>query len=401
MKTNKTLTAPKGFLASGLYCGIKRSGKNDLALLYCPKGAVSAAMFTTNKVVSAAVTVCKANVKTAKTYAAIINSGNANTCTGNKGLAAARLMCAKTAQMLGLKPQQVLLASTGIIGHQLPIEKITTGIEGAAKKLTDKPTGGLAFAKGIMTTDTRCKQAYCTVKIGGKTITLAGTVKGAGMVGPNMATTIGVFTTDAAISKSLLQKALSIAIGQSLNRLTVDGHQSTNDTAMILASAQAGNKPIRKQDAAFKKFTAALVELCTDLAKQMALDAEGATRMFTVVIDGASTKEQALTAARAVANYDLVKCAIHGGDPNWGRIICAIGSSGVKINPDKLTCSIGGITVFRNGQPVSFDPKKVSRIICQKEHIIVANLGVGKHSDFCYGCDLSREYVTINADYHT
>jgi len=252
-----------------------------------------------------------------------------------------------------------------------------------------------------MTTDTRCKQAYCTVKIGGKTITLAGTVKGAGMVGPNMATTIGVFTTDATISKSLLQKALSIAIGQSLNRLTVDGHQSTNDTAMILASAQAGNKPIRKQDAAFKKFTAALVELCTDLAKQMALDAEGATRMFTVVTDGASTKEQALTAARAVANYDLVKCAIHGGDPNWGRIICAIGSSGVKINPDKLTCSIGGITVFRNGQPVSFDPKKVSKIICQKEHTIVVNLGAGKDSDFCYGCDLSREYVTINADYHT
>jgi len=399
--TNKTITAPKGFLAAGLYCGIKKSGKNDLALMYCPTGAVAAAMFTTNKVVSAAVTVCKEHTKTAKTYAVIVNSGNANTCTGTRGLAAARAMCGKTAQMLALKPQQVLLASTGIIGHQLPIDKITTGIEKASAKLSDSASGGLAFAKGIMTTDIRCKQACKTVKIGGKTITLAGTVKGAGMVGPNMATTIGIFTTDAAISKALLQKALSLAIGQSLNRLTVDGHQSTNDTAILLASGQAGNKSITKNDTAFKKFAQALIELCTDLAKQMALDAEGATRMFTVVINGANTKEQALIAARAVANYDLVKCAIHGGDPNWGRIICAVGSSGVKLNGDKLSCSIGGVTVFRNGQPVHFDPKQVSRIIKQKEHTIVVNLGAGKHSDFCYGCDLSREYVTINADYHT
>jgi glutamate N-acetyltransferase/amino-acid N-acetyltransferase len=398
---NKTITAPKGFWAAGLFSGVKTSGKPDLAILHCPAGAISAAVFTTNKVVSAAVVVCKEHAKTAKTYAVVVNSGNANTCTGTKGLAAARLMCAKTAQMLGLRPQQVLLASTGIIGHSLPIEKITSGIVKAAKKLSDSPTGGLAFAKAIMTTDTRCKQAVRSVTIRGKKITLAGTVKGAGMVGPNMATTIGVFTTDAAISKAMLQKTLSIAIGQSLNRLTVDGHQSTNDTAIILASGLAGNKPIRKQDNSFRKFANAITELCTDLAKQMALDAEGATRMFTVVIHGAATKEQALIAARAVANYDLVKCAIHGGDPNWGRIICAVGSCGIPLNPDKLTCSIGGVTVFRNGQPVSFDPKKVSRIIRQKEHTIEVWLGIGKYDDFCYGCDLSREYITINADYHT
>jgi glutamate N-acetyltransferase/amino-acid N-acetyltransferase len=398
---NITLTSPKGFRAAGLFCGIKQSGNNDLALLSCPAGAVSAAMFTTNKVVSAAVTVCKEHAGNAKTYAVVVNSGNANTCTGTKGLAAARLMCAKTAQMLGIKPRQVLLASTGIIGHALPIEKITKGIENASKKLSDSAAGGLAFARGIMTTDTRCKQAYCTVTVGGKKVTLAGTVKGAGMVGPNMATTIGIFTTDAAISKTLLQKALSVAIGQSLNRLTVDGHQSTNDTAIILASGQARNKPIIKQDDDCRKFNSALIALCTDLAKQMALDAEGATRMFTVQIQGAATQADALKAARAVADYDLVKCAIHGGDPNWGRIICAVGSCGIKLNPDKLTCTIGGVTVFRNGQPVSFDPKKVSRIICQKEHTIIVNLGVGKYSDFCYGCDLSRDYVTINADYHT
>ena len=397
----KTITSPKGFRAAGLFCGVKQSGKPDLAILYCPGGATAAAMFTTNKIVSAAVTICKEHAKNAKTYAVVVNSGNANTCTGTKGLAAAKLMCAKTAQMLGLKPQQVLLASTGIIGHPLPIEKITSGIARAAKKLSEAPAGGLAFAKAIMTTDTRCKQAVRSVTIRGKKVTLAGTVKGAGMVGPNMATTIGIFTTDAAVSKAMLQKALSVAIGQSLNRLTVDGHQSTNDTAILLASGKAGNKPIRKADGDFKKFAGALTALCTDLAKQMALDAEGATRMFTVVIHGAATQEQALIAARAVANYDLVKCAIHGGDPNWGRIICAVGSCGVKLNPDKLTCSIGGVTVFRNGQPVDFDPKKVSRIIRQKEHTIVVNLGAGKHSDFCYGCDLSREYITINADYHT
>ncbi|MBM4104254.1 MAG: bifunctional glutamate N-acetyltransferase/amino-acid acetyltransferase ArgJ [Planctomycetes bacterium] len=398
---NKTITSPKGFQAAGLFCGVKQSGKPDLAVLHSPEGATAAAMFTTNKIVSAAVTVCKEHAANAKIYAVVVNSGNANTCTGTKGLAAAKLMCAKTAQMLGLKPQQVLLASTGIIGHPLPIEKITSGIARAAKKLSQIPAGGLAFARAIMTTDTRCKQAVQSVTIRGKKITLAGTVKGAGMVGPNMATTIGIFTTDAAISKAMLRKALSIAIGQSLNRLTVDGHQSTNDTAILLASGKAGNKPIRKADGDFKKFSDALTALCTNLAKQMALDAEGATRMFTVVIGGAATQADALAAARAVANYDLVKCAIHGGDPNWGRIICAVGSCGIKLNPDKLTCSIGGITVFRNGQPVDFDPKKVSGIIRQKEHTIVVNLGIGKHGDFCYGCDLSREYITINADYHT
>jgi glutamate N-acetyltransferase/amino-acid N-acetyltransferase len=398
---NKTITSPNGFRATGLSCGVKRSGKPDLAVLHCPDGATAAAMFTTNKVVSAAVTICKMHARNAKTYAVVVNSGNANTCTGRHGLAAAKLMCAKTSQMLGLKPKQTLLASTGIIGHPLPIEKITRGIELAAKKLSETASGGLAFAKAIMTTDTRCKQAVRSVTIGGKKIMLAGTVKGAGMVGPNMATTIGIFTTDAAISKTMLQKALSVAIGRSLNRLTVDGHQSTNDTAILLASGKAGNKIIRKADGDYKKFADALTALCTDLAKQMALDAEGATRMFTVEIHGAATQTEALAAARAVADYDLVKCAVHGGDPNWGRIICAVGSCGIKLNPDRLSCSIGGVTVFRDGQPVKFDPKKVSRIICQKEHTIVVNLGVGKHSDFCYGCDLSREYITINADYHT
>jgi len=398
---NTTVTSPKGFLASGVSAGIKARGKKDIGIIACPTGAKAAAVFTTNKVVSAAVTVCKQHLKTAVIEAVVVNSGNANTCTGRLGLKNAQTMCSITAKLIDAQPNQVLIASTGIIGHQLPMEKVNNGIMLAAAGLSSGPQAGNDFAYAIMTTDTRCKQAYKTLKAGNSEITIAGTSKGAGMIGPNMATTLCFITTDAAISKNLLQRALKDAIGNSLNKLTVDGHQSTNDTAIILASGLAGNKPITKDNADFKKFSQALAELTTDLAKQMALDAEGATRMFKVVIIGAASRQDAAKAARAVANYDLVKCAIHGGDPNWGRIICAVGSCGAKLNISKLSCSIGGITVFRNGQPVKFDPKKVSKIILHKQHTIAVNLGVGKFSDFCYGCDLSKDYVSINADYHT
>jgi glutamate N-acetyltransferase/amino-acid N-acetyltransferase len=221
------------------------------------------------------------------------------------------------------------------------------------------------------------------------------------MIGPNMATTLCFITTDVAISKSLLSGALKSAIGNSLNKLTVDGHQSTNDTAIILASGLAGNRPIASECPRYKKFANALVEVCDDLARQMALDAEGATRMFKVVVKGAATKADAAKASRAIAEYPLIKCAIHGGDPNWGRIICAVGSAGVKLNPDKLSCKLDNMTVFSNGTPRKFDAKKASKIISQTEHTITVDLGAGKVSDFCYGCDLSAEYVRINADYHT
>lgn len=398
---NRTITAPMGFWTAGIHCGIKTTGKPDLGLLFCPTGAKAAAVFTTNTIVSAAVTVCRKHVQSPTVYAAVLNSGNANACTGAKGIADAIATCQKAARELCIQPRQVLIASTGIIGHPLPIAKIKAGIAKAAPLLGDGPTAGLNFAKAILTTDTKVKNACRTTEIYGKKVTLAGTVKGAGMIGPNMATTLCVLTTDAAISKPLLEKALKAAIGQSLNRLTVDGHQSTNDTAMILASGMAGNRMIKKADSGSRRFSAALTELCCDLAKQMALDAEGATRMFTVLIKGAASPEEALRAARAVANYDLVKCAVHGADPNWGRILCAVGSCGVKLNPRKLSCKIGQITVFRNGRPYHFEPKKVSRIIAGKEHTITVGLGAGRHSDYCFGCDLSRDYVTINADYHT
>jgi glutamate N-acetyltransferase/amino-acid N-acetyltransferase len=310
-------------------------------------------------------------------------------------------MCSETAKQIEVEPHRVLVASTGIIGEQLPIKKINAGISKAAERLSASASAGLDFAKAIMTTDTKPKQAIRKIKISGIEVTIAGAVKGAGMIGPNMATTLCFITTDVAISKALLAGALRTAIGDSLNKLTVDVHQSTNDTAIILASGLAGNRPITSQCPRYKRFAKVLVDVCEDLVKQMALDAEGATRMFKVVVRGASTKADAAKAARAVAGYPLVKCAVRGGDPNWGRIICAVGSAGVRLNPSKVSCKLGDITVCKNGTAKKFDAKKASKVISQAEHTITVDLGVGSMSDFCYGCDLSKEYVAINAEYHT
>lgn len=398
---NDSVTAPQGFWAAGVASGVKVSGKPDLGLLVCPTGATAAAVFTTNKIVSAAVQVSRECLKSRKVYGVVVNSGNANACTGKLGLANARRMCELTAGHLGVEPREVLVASTGIIGHQLPMEKVTRGIAAAAPLLSDSQESGLAFCRAIMTTDTKLKKAYRELRIERTAVTIAGTVKGAGMIGPNLATTLLFLTTDAAISKSLLGTALKEAVGDSLNRLTVDGHQSTNDTGILLASGLAGHPPITSPSRPYEQFLKALTELCTDLVHQMALDAEGATRMFQVVVKGAATKAQAVQAARAVADYPLFKCAVHGGDPNWGRIICAVGSSGVQLDPAKVSCKLDDLYVFRNGAPTDFKAKEASRIISQRQFVITVHLGVGRDSGFYYGCDLSAEYVRINADYHT
>jgi len=398
---NKTITAPYGFFASGVACGIKRSGNLDLGLIFCTDGAKAAAVFTTNKIFGATIAVSRKHVKSGGIEAVVVNSGNANACTGQLGIKNAIKMCTETSKQIEAEPHRVLVASTGIIGEQLPIGKITKGISKAAARLSASSKAGLDFAKAIMTTDTKPKQAVRRLEISGKKITIAGAVKGAGMIAPNMATTLCFITTDVAISKALLAGALRTAISNSLNKLTVDGHQSTNDTAIILASGLAGNRPITSQCPRYKRFAKVLVDVCEDLVKQMALDAEGATRMFKVVVRGASTKADAAKAARAVADYPLVKCAVHSADPNWGRIICAVGSAGVRLNPNKLSCKLGDITVFKNGTAKKFDAKKASKVISQAEHTITVDLGAGLVSDFCYGCDLSAEYVKINAEYHT
>lgn len=398
---NKTITAPRGFLASGLSCGIKKSRKPDLALLVCPTGAKAAAVFTTNKVVSAPVIVSRDHIKSTTISAVVVNSGNANACTGRLGINNAIKMCTHTAKHIEISPRSVLVASTGIIGRQLPMQTVTAGIEKAAGKLSASPKAGLDFAKAIMTTDTKVKQAVHKISLSGGAVTIAGTAKGAGMIAPNMATMLCFITTDAVIIKALLNKALKTAVDNSFNRLTVDCWQSTNDSAFILASRLAGNTPIVSQSRSYEKFLKALVSLCDDLVCQMALGAEGATRMFKVVVTGAATKSDARTAARAVANYPLVKCAVNGGDPNWGRIVCAVGSSGIKLNPVKLSCKLDAMTVFKNGAPAKFDAKKAEKIVSQTSHTITVDLGAGSAADFCYGCDLSKEYVRINAQYHT
>lgn len=398
---NRSVTGAKGFLVAAVSCGIKKSGRPDLGLIVCPDGAVAAAVFTTNKITAAPVKVCKKHIKSPKIYAVVVNSGNANACTGQNGIKNAIRMCEETGRRINVEPHRVLVASTGIIGEQLPMAKLTSGIVKAASKLSDSAKAGADFAKAIMTTDTVCKQAAVKIDISGKKVTIASAVKGAGMIAPDMATTLCFITTDAAITKPLLARALKDAIDHSLNKLTVDSHQSTNDTAIILASGKAANRPITSKCPRYKKFAKALAGLCDDLAKQMALDAEGATRMFKVVVEGAATKADARKAARAIADYPLVKCAVNGGDPNWGRIIVAMGSCGIKLNAGKLSCKLGPITVFRNGAPRKFDKAAAAGVVSQKEHTITVNLGAGRYSDFCYGCDLSKGYVTINADYHT
>ena len=398
---NNTVTAARGFLAAGVACGIKKSGKADLGLIVCPTGAKAAAVFTTNKIFGATIAVSRKHVKSGGIEAVVVNSGNANACTGQLGIKNAIKMCAETARQIEAEPHRVLVASTGIIGEQLPMGKIITGISKAAAKLSASASAGLDFAKAIMTTDTKPKQAIRKIEISGRQVTIAAAVKGAGMIGPNMATMLCFITTDVAITKPLLNRALKNAVGDSFNKLTVDIHQSPDDVAMVLASGLGGNRPIVGQCWRYKNFAKTLAQVCDDLARQMALDAEGAARTFKVVVKGAATKADAAKAARAVADYPLVKCAVHGGDPNWGRIICAVGSSGVKLNPNKLSCKLGDITVFKNGTAKKFDAKKASRLISQTEHTITVDLGVGNMSDFCYGCDLSAEYVKINAEYHT
>ncbi len=396
-----SVTAATGFTAAGVSCGIKASGRKDIAVLACPGGAAAAGVFTTNKIVSPAVLRAMEHVKSGKVYGLVINSGNANACTGRQGEKDALAMCRRLARHIGCEPQGVLVASTGVIGHTLDMPKVNKGIDAAWAGLSCSKTAGDNFAKAIMTTDTRAKQAHRKLALAGREITIGGTAKGAGMIGPNMATTISVVTTDAPIGKTALRKALCRAVGQSLNKLTVDGHQSTNDTAFLLASGSAAGPRIPATGKDYEAFAAAMQEVYSDLARQMALDAEGVKKIFKVVVNRAASAKDAARAARAVADYDLVKCAVHGSDPNWGRIICAVGSCGVKLDASKLACKIGDVTVLRSGRPVKFDTEKASRIMSQPEHTITVDLAAGKYCDFCIGCELTRGYVRINADYHT
>lgn len=399
------LLSPKGFRAAGVTAGIKASGKPDVAMLVADDAVPAAAVFTSNKVVAAPVIVGRDNIASGKLRAIVVNSGNANACTGKQGLKDAARMCVVTADAIGSLAGEVLPSSTGVIGRMLPMDKVETGIRDAASKLGDSAEHALAFGTAIMTTDAFRKHAALTVKLGRQTVTLAGVAKGAGMIGPRLATgpkqaTMLVYlTTDAAISSPALRKLLIPAINRSFNACTVDDHTSTNDTVAILASGQNGAK-VNTMPLA-KKFGDALAELCVRLAKKLVSDGEGATKVVTVNVTGAKSPSDATKIARAIANSPLVKCAMHGNDPNWGRIVSAAGYCGAAFDPDKAVLVVQGTPLFRKGQPLPFDAKSASGQLKASEVSVHLACGLGKAFATVYGCDLSKEYVSINADYTT
>ena len=324
------ITAVKGFSTGSTECGIKSEGLLDLTVIFSDTPAVCAGMFTSNRVKGAPVLVSRENVKNGSARAIVANSGNANVCNGEDGLAAAMQMAEDTAKKLGIDSSEVLVASTGVIGRKFPIDKVMKGIPTAVKNLSADSSSDAARA--IMTTDTVSKETSVEIEVGGVPVRIGAIAKGAGMISPNMATMFCFITTDIVIEPSSLRKALRTAIGTSFNCITVDGDMSTSDTVLILANGKAGNEPLKRRSRAFETFTEALTEVCLRMAKALVKDAEGATRLINIRVTGASSKEDARQVGLSVANSPLVKTAFFGSDPNWGRIICAVGYSGVPID---------------------------------------------------------------------
>jgi len=399
------LLSPAGFRAAGVYAGIKTKHQPDVGLLLCDRPATAAAVFTTNKVFAAPVKVGRAHVKAGKLRGVVVNAGNANACTGKQGERDALRMCEIAASVAKCKKKEILPSSTGIIGHLLPMPKLERGIVEAGQYLGDSLEHANLFAAAILTTDLKRKAAATSFKIGKKTVTLAGVCKGSGMIGPRMslagphATMLAYLTTDAAIAAPVLRKLLEASSDNSFNAVTVDDHTSTNDTACILASGASGAKVSSPKDV--KTFATALDEVCRSLAYQIAADGEGATKVVAVTVRNAKTEAAAKAMARAIANSPLVKCATHGNDPNWGRIVSAAGLAGVPFDPGKCTLALQGTVVFRGGQPVPFDDAKVSASLDAKEVVAGLVCRMGRGEATVWTCDLSKDYVTINADYHT
>ena len=404
MTTNapKHLADVAGFSMAGVCCGIKQeAGALDLGLLLCEKPAVCAAMFTTNKVFAAPIALSREHLKEGRARAVVVNSGNANACTGDGGFKDARTMTRLAAEGLGLCDDELLVCSTGVIGHRLPMEKIRSGIADAAANMKRTRPAATNFCKSIMTTDSFMKFASTSRRIGGKIVRFAGTAKGAGMIRPNMATMLAFVTSDVAVSRSLWRKALAAVVAESFNAITVDGHTSTNDTVVALASGRAGNVKITKAGPAYQQLLAALAEVCGTLSRMMVRDGEGATRVVTVTVTGAASKAEAERAARAIADSPLCKCAFFGGDPNWGRIVSAAGMCGVKMNPDRSVLQLGKCIAFRNGAPTRVAAKKLAAEVAGKDVAIRLDLAAGKADYTVTTCDLTYDYVKINAEYHT
>ena len=397
------LCSPAGFRASGVYAGIKSREVPDVGMIVSDFVASAAATFTTNKVVAAPVIVGRKHIANGRLHGIVVNAGNANACTGKQGLADARMMCHLAGIAIGCDETQVLPSSTGIIGHLLPMDKIERAIGHAGHALGRDREHALNFSDAILTTDLVRKEAATTVTIGGKAVTIAGVCKGSGMIGPRMAvphaTMLAYLTTDVGAAPIQLRKALARASDLSFNAVTVDDHTSTNDTCVLLASGMAGAKLANARAAA--AFQDALNDVCQSLAYQIAADGEGATKVVKIRVKAAKDEMSATAIARTIANSPLVKCAMHGNDPNWGRIVSAAGYAGVAFDPDRCTLQLQGVTVFRNGKPAEFNAATLSKKLDAKEVDVLLDCRLGKGQAICFTCDLSKQYVTINADYHT
>jgi glutamate N-acetyltransferase/amino-acid N-acetyltransferase len=396
------ILSPQGFLASAAAAGIKKvEDRLDVGLIFSSRPSIGAARFTTNVVQAAPIFICRKNLEDSggEIRALIVNSGNANACTGAGGLQAASRMAEVAGVILGISPQQVFVSSTGVIGVPLPIDRIEK--QAATLKSKLRSDGLDDVAKAIMTTDTVKKVCSAESNSGGAQIRISGMTKGAGMIHPRMATTLGFVLTDAMITRALLEDALGIACEKSYNRISVDGDTSTNDTLAIIANGASGAPLIDEKDERYTHFLEGLTSVCQNLAQQIVRDGEGAGKFVEILVTGAGSEAEATQIARSIANSALVKTAIAGEDANWGRILCAAGYSGVRFDPNRVDICIGELPVCRNGTGIAFDERVAKRILSQREIRILLNMNKGEAKSTMWTCDLTKEYIHINADYRT
>ena len=395
------IALPRGFSLGGAYCGIKRNpSKLDISLILSDRPAVAAGVYTTNLVCAAPVTLDRERTPASDMRAIVVNSGNANACTGEQGLLDAKRMAELVAETVDISPEQTLVLSTGLIGELLPMEKIAAGISEASDSLGMEESDFINAARGMLTTDNHHKTAARTLSLQGKTIQLVGMSKGAAMIGPNMATMLGVVLTDAAIPEELAQAWLKKAADESFNCISVEGHMSTNDSVLFMANGAAEVGPSNPEEQAL--FQAALQEICKELALAIVNDGEGATHVIAIEVHGTKTKEDAATIAKTIATSALVKTAVTGADPNWGRFVSAAGYAGVEFDPRKVRLTVNGFLLYNEGAPVDFNTVEVSEsMAANKEVQLVLTLKEGDASANHWTTDLTVEYVQFNADYHT
>jgi glutamate N-acetyltransferase/amino-acid N-acetyltransferase len=393
------ITAPQGFVAAGMYSGIRKV-KKDLGMIVSEVPAAVAGVFTLNRAQAAPILVDKAQLKRSSLCSAIIvNSGNANACTGERGLNDAWEMVKATAAAVKVPEERVMVSSTGVIGQYLPMQKILSAIPELAQKLSR--SGNRDAAESIMTTDTYAKEAAVKFTLGDAVVTIGGAAKGSGMIAPNMATMLAFITTDVVVAQPLLAKALKAATNKSFNRITVDGDTSTNDQVLVLANGLAKNPPLAENSEEFQLFSVALEYVLIKLAKMIARDGEGATKLVEIMVKGARTEEEAAQAAQAVANSNLVKTAIHGADANWGRILAAVGYSGIDFNPDNVEISFNDLPILKRNYEIVLDEEKGRQALLQENVIVTIDLNQGNQFARFWTCDLTKEYVHINASYRT